>query len=116
MMNCPVHGFAGICIYSPALLALRADGTLPDVVIIELKDTAEEEAFFRINVTPEEAAALPVVDGRIPFDLDSCEVMDRLPEMCGFCLDERRQALARTAKPSEPLVAPDLRRQDDIGR
>jgi hypothetical protein len=107
MMDCPVHGFAGTCIYSPALLELRADGTVPEVVTIELKDTAAEEAFFRINVTPEEAAALPVVDGRIPFDLNSCEVMDRLPEMCGFCLHERRQALLRHARHAEPGAAAD---------
>lgn len=102
MMDCPIHGFAGTCIYSPATLELRADGTVPDIVTIELKNTAEEEAFFRINVTPEEAAALPVVDGRIPFNIDSCDVMDRLPEMCGFCLEERRQTLLRNAKQTEP--------------
>ena len=107
MMDCPIHGFAGVCNYSPAILELRADGTVPDIVTIELKDAAEDEAFFRINVTPEEAAALPVVAGRIPFDLDSCEVMDRLPAMCGFCLDERRQALLRQARHAGPSAAPD---------
>lgn len=101
MMDCPIHGFAGTCVYSPALLERRSDGTIPDIVTIELKDTPEEEAFFRINVTPEEAAALPVIDGRIPFDLDSCEVMDRLPAMCGFCLGERRQAILDQARHAE---------------
>lgn len=95
LMVCPVHGYAGVCIYSPALLPQRADGTVPDIVTVELKDSAEEEAFFRINVAPEEAAELPVVDGRIPFDLDSCEVMERLPQMCLFCFGERRQALTQ---------------------
>ncbi|HVK12768.1 MAG TPA: hypothetical protein VM597_28715 [Gemmataceae bacterium] len=65
----PIHGPSGWCMYSSALLERRADGTLPAIVIVEVKDTAEEEAFFRLNVTPEEAAALPIVDGRIPFDL-----------------------------------------------
>ena len=116
MMNCPIHGFAGICIYSPAILQLRADGALPDIMIIEIKNTAEEEAFFRINVTPEEAAKLPVVDGRIPFDLAAADLLDRLSEMCGFCLDERRQALRRGARPADPGVAPDPQRQDDMGR
>ena len=63
MMDCRVHGFAGTCICSPALLRPRTDDKMPDIVTIELKDTAEEEAFFRINVPPEEAAELPVVDG-----------------------------------------------------
>ena len=80
MTDCPVHGFTGTCIDSPALLEPRADGTLPAVVVIEVEDTAEEEASFRINVTPEEAAALPVVDGRIPFDLLAAELMDRLTQ------------------------------------
>ena len=93
MMDCPVHGFAGTCIYSPALLQPRADGNLPEVVVIEIKDTPQEEAFFRINVTPEEAAALPVVDGRIPFDLDAAELMDRLSESCSRCLSDRRREL-----------------------
>jgi hypothetical protein len=93
MMHCPVHGFSGVCIYSPALLQMRADGTFPEVVIIEIKDRPEEEAFFRINVTPEEAAELPVVDGRIPFDLDSAEIMDRLIESCSRCLSDRRREL-----------------------
>ncbi len=93
MMNCPIHGFTGSCIYSLATIQPRADGTLPEVVIIEIKDTAEEEAFFRINVTPEEAAALPAVDGRIPFDLEAAELMDRLSEGCSRCLTDRRQEL-----------------------
>lgn len=93
LIQCSSHGFAGVCIYSPAVLERRADGTVPDIVTIELKDSTDEEAFFRINITPEEAALLPVVEGRIPFDLASCEVMQRLPQMCGFCFDKRRQAL-----------------------
>ena len=106
MMDCRVHGFAGTCICSPALLRPRTDDKMPDIVTIELKDTAEEEAFFRINVPPEEAAELPVVDGRIPFDLDACDVMERLSEMCCFCLNERRQALTRETRPAEPVAAP----------
>lgn len=93
MMDCPVHGFSGTCIYSPALLQPRADGTLPKIVVIEVKDTAAEEAFFRVNVTPEEAAALPVVDGRIPFDLEAADLMDRLSEGCSRCLTDRRRQL-----------------------
>jgi hypothetical protein len=93
MMHCPVLGPAGVCIYSPALLRPRADGTLPEVVVIEIKDTAEEEAFFRVNVTPEEAAALPVVGGRIPFDLGAADLMDRLSESCSRCLADRRREL-----------------------
>lgn len=95
VMICPVHGPAGCCVYSPALLERRADGTIPDIVTIELKDSADEEAFFRINVAPEEAAELPVVDSRIPFDLEAMEVMRRLPEMCGFCFVERRKSLTQ---------------------
>jgi hypothetical protein len=100
MMNCPIHGFAGVCICSPALLELRADGTLPDVVTVEVKDAAEEEAFFRFNVSQEEAAKLPVVDGRIPFDLDAADIIDGLPSMCGFCFGERREALQQQARRS----------------
>lgn len=66
---------------------------MKEVVVIEIKDTAEEEAFFRVNVTPEEAAAPPVVDGRIPFDLDAADLMDRLSESCSRCLAERRRGL-----------------------
>ncbi|WP_020474758.1 hypothetical protein [Zavarzinella formosa] len=98
MMQCAIHGFAGVCAYSPALLEQREDGAVPDIVIIELKDSADEEAFFRLNVTPEEAAELSAVDRRIPFDFESCKIMDRLPVMCGFCFRERRQALARQAE------------------
>ena len=76
MTVCPIHGPSGWYIYSPALLEPRADGTLPAVVIVEIKDTAEEEAFFRINVTPEEAAA----------------IMDRLSEGCSRCFGDRRRA------------------------
>jgi hypothetical protein len=75
------------------LLVPRADGTLPEVVVIEIKDAAEEEAFFRVNVTPEEAAALPVVDGRIPYDMDAADLLDRLSESCSRCLDERRRKI-----------------------
>ena len=92
MMLCPIHGFAGVCSYSPALLEPQADGTLRDIVVVEIKDTAEEEAFFRINVTPEEAAALPIVDGRIPFDLEAAAILDRLAEGCSRCFGERRRA------------------------
>ena len=93
MMHCPIHGPAGVCMYSPALLVPRADGTLPDIAIVEVKDTAEEEAFFRFNVAPEEAARLPVVDGRIPFDLEAADIMDGLSEGCGRCFRERRREL-----------------------
>ncbi len=106
MMNCPVHGFAGVCSYSPALLQPRADGTLPDIVIIELKDTPEEIAFFRINITPEEAATLPVVDGRIPFDLDAADILDRLSESCCRCLADRRRELAGEASNSDSAALP----------
>lgn len=93
MMDCPVHGFSGTCIHSPALLVPRADGAVPDTVTVEVKDTAEEEAFFRFNVTPEEAASLPSVDGRIPFDFEATEIMDRLSHGCGRCFGDRRQEL-----------------------
>jgi hypothetical protein len=81
--------------YSPALLQLRADGWVPDIATIEIKDFAEEGAFFRINVTPEEAAALPVVDGRIPWDVESMKLTRQFPYMCGRCFEEQRQALTR---------------------
>ena len=93
MLHCPIHGFAGVCSYSPALIQPRADGTLPAVVVIEVKDTAAEEAFFRVNLTPEEAAALPVVDGRIPFDMVGADLIDRLSEGCSRCLADRRREL-----------------------
>ena len=106
MMNCPVHGFAGVCCYSPALFQPRADGTLPDIVIIEIKDTPEEIAFFRISVTPEEAAALLVVAGRISFDLDAAELLDRLSEACCRCVVERRQALTGETRSSDTAATP----------
>ena len=96
MMHCPVHGLSGTCAYSAALLLPKADGTLPEIVVIDIKNSAEEEAFFRINVTPEEAAALPVVDGRIPFDLDAADLIDKLPTTCSRCFGERRRELGRT--------------------
>ena len=92
---CPIHGDSGLLTYSPSLLRLRADGRVPDIVTIEIKDFAEEEAYFRINVTPEEAAALPVVDGRIPWDLDSVTLTRQFPFLCGWCFEEQRQALTR---------------------
>ncbi|MBY0458417.1 MAG: hypothetical protein K2V38_13840 [Gemmataceae bacterium] len=67
---------------------------------IEIKDTAEKEAFFRINITPEEAARLPVVDGRIPFDLEAADIIDSLPDGCTLCLEERRQSLLQKGKPT----------------
>ena len=93
LVDCPVHGPAGYCIYSSVLLEPGPDGTLPDIVTVEVKDTAEEEAFFRFNVSPEEAAALPLVDGRIPFDLEAAEIMDKLSHGCGSCFADRRRAL-----------------------
>jgi hypothetical protein len=95
LVVCPIHGPAGYCIYSPALLELLVDGTLPEIVTVEVKDTAEEEAFFRFNVTPTEAAALPIVDGRIPFDLEAMAIMERLNHGCGRCFADRRQGLQR---------------------
>jgi len=93
MLNCRKHGPAPSLIYSPDLLEVQADGTLPEVVVVEVGDQVTEMNFFRFNVSPAEAAKLPIVNGCIPFDLDAAEIMDRLPEMCGFCFGERREAL-----------------------
>jgi hypothetical protein len=98
MLDCPIHGFAPTCIFSRALLELQADCTLPEIVVVEVKDSSEEEAFFRFNVTPAEAAKLPIVDGRIPFDFNASQIMDALPTMCGFCFGERRKALGSQQK------------------
>ena len=94
LVPCAVHGPTGYCIYSAALLEPREDGTLPDIVTVEVKDTAEEVAFFRFSVTPEEAAVLPVVDGCIPFDLAAMNLMRGLSHGCGSCFDDRRRELA----------------------
>ncbi len=93
MVTCPIHGPSLVCIYSPAFLVPRADGSLPDKVVVEVKDTPTEEAFFRFIVSPEEAAKLPIIDGRIPFDPDAFDIMDGLSVMCCHCFPERRQAL-----------------------
>lgn len=93
MLSCRIHGFAPTCAYSPTLLVLREDGTLPDIVIVEIKDCAEEEAFFRFNVSAEEAALLPIKNGCIPFDLDATDILDRLPKMCGHCFGKLRDKL-----------------------
>ncbi len=109
MMNCPVHGFAPRCITSPDLLDLRSDGTLPEVIVVEVGEYVTEMNFFRFNVSPEIAATLPIVNGCIPFDVDACETMDRFPDMCGFCFRERRQALKAKVESRErhsPLPAP----------
>src|SRR5687767_9042032 len=93
MLGCRIHGFAPTCNYSQDLLELQADGTLPGIVVVEVKDTREEEAFFRFNVSPAVAATLTIVDGRIPFDFNAAEIMDGLETMCGFCFGERRETL-----------------------
>ena len=94
MLNCPIHGFAPTYIVSRALLELQPDGTLPDIVTVELGDHVSEMNFFRFNITPAEAAQLPIKDGCIPFDVEGCEIMERYPDMCGFCFAEKRKALA----------------------
>jgi hypothetical protein len=93
MLDCPRHGFAPSLIYSSDLLELQPDGTVPDVIVVEVGEYVTEHNFFRFNVSPAEAAKLPVKDGCIPFDLDACEIMDGLQEMCGFCFGELREAL-----------------------
>lgn len=100
MLNCPIHGFAPTCSYSPALLDLQEGGTLPEIVVVEVKDSPQEEAFFRFNISPNEAKELPIVNGCIPFDLDAADILDRLPVMCGFCFGERRKALEARQKQS----------------
>src|SRR5262245_52525901 len=92
-VECPIHGSAGVCIHSPALLALQPDGTLPDMITVEVKDDPEEIAFFRFNVSPGEAADLSIMNNRIPFDGKAIEVMRGLQHMCCFCFRERRTAL-----------------------
>ena len=92
-VRCPIHGLSGVCIYSPSLLTLRDDGTLPDIVSVEIKDRPDQIAFFAINITAEEAKSYPIVNGYLPFDYDTYEIMERLPEMCGCCFAEQRKAL-----------------------
>ena len=98
MFKCPVHGFAPVCMHSPDLLELQSDGTLPKIVIVEVMDNPEEGAFFRFNVSLAEASKLPVVDGRIPFDVDAAHILCRLHEMCGCCFEERRKALQQLSE------------------
>ena len=98
MLKCPTHGVAPKFIFSQDLLELQADGTLPVVIIVEVKDTPEEEAFFRFNVSPKEAAKYPIVNNTIPFDENAADIMDGLQEMCGQCFSVRRKALAARSK------------------
>jgi hypothetical protein len=92
MGNCPIHGLAPAYICSKQLLELKADGTLPEITTVEV-----EGNFFRVNVTPEEAAEYPTVNNLIPFNV-ACDIMDTLTEMCGFCFEERRKALEAQLK------------------
>ncbi len=84
MLDCPIHGFAPTLMYSADLLEPQADGTLPEVVIVEVGDFVSEMNFFRFNVSPAFAATLPIKNGCIPFDLEATEIMDRLEEICSF--------------------------------
>jgi hypothetical protein len=72
---------------------LLPNGKLPEAIIVELGDTVSEGNFFRFNVSPAEAAKLPIVNGCIPFDVESTYILDSMPEMCSRCFAERRKAL-----------------------
>ncbi len=93
VIECSHHGMTGVYIYSDALLRLREDGSCPDLVTVEIKDAPEHEAFFRFNVTEEESKSLPIREGRMPFDMEAFDVMERLTEGCGRCFEEKRLAL-----------------------
>lgn len=97
LVECPIHGSAGVCIFSRDLLEAQDDGSLPEILTIEVKDSPHEEAFFRFNLSPKEAAKYKIMSSTIPFDIASCEIMEELESMCGFCFDERR----RTGEPRE---------------
>jgi hypothetical protein len=78
------------------LLELQADGTLPEFIQIEVKNSDEEESFFRFIVSRRMALSLGIEGNRIPFDEVACDILDQLPEMCGFCFLDRRKALEDT--------------------
>jgi hypothetical protein len=98
LIRCPIHGLAGVCFVSPALLDLQPDGSLSPIITVDVKDNPNEEAFFRFNVSPQEIASYAITDNTVPFDLHALDIMDQMRQMCGFCFEERRDALEAQAK------------------
>lgn len=100
LFTCSVHGgYVPGIIYSPRLLERRADGTVPEIVPVQVID--DGDVFFAFITTPEEAEKFPVIDGSIPFEAEPCWRMASYPSTCVFCFDEKRQALLQLIPKSE---------------
>ena len=95
LVKCPIHGPSGVCIFSQQLLTVQEDGTLPNIITVEVKDSPDDIAFFRFNISPQEMEKYSVVNGSIPFDLKAFEIMRDFSQMCGCCFEEQRKALER---------------------
>jgi hypothetical protein len=101
LVDCPTHGMSGVILFSSDLLSLRADGTLPESILVEVGETVSEMNFFRFNVSPGRAESIPNVNGCIPFDLEACEILDTLEDMCIRCFSEKRAILASLIRPAQ---------------
>jgi hypothetical protein len=89
--------------HSADLLELQADGSLPDVIIVEIVDDVTGVPWFRFNLSPAEAAKYPIVNNTLPLNIEWCNILDELKQMCGHCfVDERTTLKARQRKCPTP--------------